>query len=278
MPVDTQSSSLARILVVDDEAPIRAAIARALNLLNYAADEANGGVEALQRLQAAHYDLMVLDMQMPTMHGREVMERARQLCPDLLIIVLTGHATLDSAISAVKTGVVDYLIKPVSVHEIAQTITRSLQNRADQIRRQQLIDLLGQTVDALRDTGSLPITAGAPASPPAEVATSDRFVQAGSLMLDRSKRLLVIKTSPLRTVELTEGEMAVLIPLLQQPDHVHTCRQLANAAWDYAVDELAAQSLIRPHISRLRQKLELDPNHPQYLRTVRGKGYLLALA
>ena len=276
MPIDTQLPSLARILVVDDEAPIRAAIARALNLLNYCADEANGGQEALQRLQTLHYDLMVLDMQMPAMHGREVMERARQVCPDLLIIVLTGHATLDSAIAAVKTGAVDYLIKPVSVHEIAQAITRSLQYRVDQMRRQQLIDLLGKTVDALRETGPLP--ENLPVAAPAEVPTPDRFVQAGSWMLDRSKRLLLIKTAPLRAVELTEGEMAVLIPLLQQPDQVYTCRQLARAAWDYAVDELAAQSLIRPHISRLRQKLERDPDHPQYLRTVRGKGYLLAIA
>ena len=71
-----------------------------------------GGTLVAPALKAAEPDLMLLDMNMPAMDGVEVMERARRVQPDLAIIVLTGHATLDSAIAAVKWGAGDYLIKP----------------------------------------------------------------------------------------------------------------------------------------------------------------------
>lgn len=276
---------VARILVVDDEAPIRSAIVRALTLLNYQAVEADSGATALQLLGTQDFDLMLLDMQMPGIQGRDVMERARQLYPDLLIIILTGHATLDSAIAAVKIGAVDYLVKPASVHDIGQAIARNLQARATQVRHQQLITLLGETVDALRGTGLLPAdsavaaaSASVPASTSAGLPTPRGVAQAGSLKLDLDKRLLVIELPQLRTVELTESEAAILMPLLAEPDRVFSCRQLAQAAWNYTMDEREAQSLVRPHIFRLRQKMETTPEQPQYLRTVRGKGYLLSLS
>ena len=268
----------AHILVVDDEAPIRSAIVRALNLLNYQAEEADGGVAAVERLQTAQFDLMLLDMQMPGLHGCEVLERARQLQPDLLIIILTGHATLETAIAAVKQGAVDYLIKPASVHDIAQTITRNLQAHAAQARRQQLIELLGETVDALRETGPLHVPDTLPAAVAVEPPPADRMLQAGMLVLDPEQRRLLVKAAPPRLIELTEGEVAILTPMLENPDQVYTCRQLVKAAWNYSMDELEAQSLVRPHIFRLRRKLELDPEQPHYLRTVRGRGYMLVVA
>ena len=281
MSTDSMAASPARVLVVDDEAPIRSAMVRALSLLGYQAEEAADGTAAVQRLQNAVFDLMLLDMQMPGLHGRLVMEQARQLQPGLLIIVLTGHATLDTAIAAVKSGAVDYLIKPASVYDIAQAITRNLQTRATQLRRQQLIDLLGETVDALRGTGPLPSTEALSTTGPnagaetVQPPPANRLVQSGALVLDPDQRHLLVKAAPPRIVELTEGEVAILLPLLENPDQVFTCRQLVKAAWNYTMDELEAQSLVRPHIFRLRRKLEIDHEHPHYLRTVRSKGYVL---
>jgi DNA-binding NtrC family response regulator len=83
-------------------------------------------------LERTPHDAMVLDIRMPGMDGAEVMSRACQLYPDLRIIVLTGHATLESAIAAVKSHAADYLLKPASVYDIAAAIARALQQRAQQ--------------------------------------------------------------------------------------------------------------------------------------------------
>lgn len=70
----------------------------------------------------------------------------------------------------------------------------------------------------------------------------------------------------------------MLLDLLQHPNMVVSCRDLACLALGYDVNEAGAQSIVRPHISRLRRKLEQDPDRPRLIRTVRGKGYLLSLS
>jgi DNA-binding response OmpR family regulator len=78
-----------------------------------------------------------------------------------------------------------------------------------------------------------------------------------------------------RTIELTRGETAVLAGFMSQPDRTLTCGELVTAAWDYEADEVEAESVIRPYIFRLRRKIELDGSSPAFIRTVRGKGYVL---
>lgn len=259
----------ARILIVDDEPHICAAVARALSLAGYQAEEANDGPAALHRLQSAAYDLMILDLQMPEVDGLEVMQRARQLQPDLLMIILTGHATMESAIAAVKSEAVDYLLKPVSLHAIVAAAANALQTHAEQFRRQHLLQVMGETLDALRQTQ--PAVPGPSAEP-----LPERFVRAGGLTLDRQKRWGIIAGDQPRTVQLTEGEANVLNHLLEHPDQVHACRQIVQAVWGYTLIEREAQSLIRPYIFRLRQKIEADVDHPRLIQTVRGRGYLFA--
>ena len=264
--------ALARILIVDDEYHIRAAIVHALSLAAYQADEAESGQAALRLLQDTHYDLMVLDMRMPEMDGIEVMQRARQLSPDLLIIILTGHATVESAIAAVKSDAVDYLLKPASIHDIVSTVANALQARAEQVQRQHLLHVMGETMDMLRQTQMPVATTSATEQQP----QPERFMQVGALTLDRVKRLVITSGAQPHTINLTEGEAAIMIQFMEQPDQVLSCRQLARSTWEYDLDEHAAQSLIHPYIFRLRRKIETDPNHPQLICTLRGRGYLLA--
>ena len=103
-------------------------------------------------------------------------------------------------------------------------------------------------------------------------------VRAGSLILDQEKRVLSVDGPPLREIELTEGEATILTLLMKQPDQVLSCREITRAAWNYDLEEWEAQALVRPYIFRLRQKIEATPSEPQLIRTVRGRGYLLALS
>lgn len=270
LPLAEKAIDTPRILVVDDELTILAPIVRALELSGYRADGVASGKEALGALEKTPYDLMLLDMKMPEIDGIEVMHRARQLQPGLLIIVLTGHATLESAIAAVKSDAVDYLIKPASVHDITAAIAQALKKRNDQARPQRLLQTILDTLQQTEPSGESPFSPRQPAP------SKQPILRVGRLHLDDEKRLLTIEESPTRAIELTDGEATVLTLLMKQPDRVLSCREITRAAWNYELEEWEAQALVRPYIFRLRQKVELIPSEPQLIRTVRGRGYLLS--
>lgn len=264
------SHNAVRVLVVDDEPHIRKPLVRALELSGYRADSAESGQVALDKLRTARYDVMVLDMRLPDLDGTQVMSTARQHDPDLIILILTGHATLHSAIAAVKAGATDYLLKPLSVQEIIAAIQNAWNKRAHQRRRQQVIETV---IQALRAVDEPPAK---DPSPPPLAAPSERFRQSGNLIFDRTKRLLTFANDLTRVVALTEGEAQVLECLMDAADTPLSCRQIAARAWQYDLEEIEAESLVRPYIFRLRQKIERDAQNPTLIRTIRGRGYLLA--
>lgn len=246
-PTVTPAVNQARVLVVDDEVSVCSALARSLTLLGYNADAATSGHQALELLEWTPYDAMVLDIRMPGMDGVEVMQQVSRTYPDLSIILLTGHASLESAIAAVRSQALDYLLKPASVYQVAAAIERSLRRHAreDQSR----------------------------------VPSPTRFLRVGSLILDREKHTVsIVGVDEGRNlkVELTVSESKLLVHLMEHPGTVVSCRELARVALGYDVSEREAQSIVRPHISRLRKKIEHDSGHSRYVHTVPGKGYLFS--
>jgi DNA-binding response OmpR family regulator len=263
------SNQAARLLIVDDEPNIRSAIGRALRLLGHDVTEASSGEEALLMLERLPYNLMVLDMRMPGLDGIEVMRRAHELYPNLLIVILTGHATLESAIAAVKSEAVDYLLKPASVQQIADTVTRSLQKHAGESRRQHLVQLMGEALEALRQTEP-PLVA-----PPVSKTKSEQLLHFYPLTLDRGKRLLSLMGDQVDTIQLTEGEAVIMASLMMAPDQILSCHDLIQVGWNYEMNEREAQGVVRPHICRLRRKLGVIMPKLPLIRTVRKRGYML---
>jgi len=252
---DVPSGLGARVLVVDDELHVRLPLARSLALQGYHADNAASGSQALEMLRCTHYDVLVLDIRMPGMDGVEVMRHARQVCPDLLVVILTGHATLESAITAVKCGAVDYLLKPASVHDLAAAVAGALHQRAGKVRGTET-----------------PL----PSSPTPD---SKHLLHVGPVTLDLERHTVAVAragASDEDSVRLTASETALLLHLMQHPDVVFPCRELARAALGYGVSEQEARAIVCPHISRLRKKVESDPAHPCLIRTMPGNGYLFA--
>ncbi len=269
-----QDSQKAQLLIVDDEPNIRSSLGRALSLLGYSVEEAGSGHEALALLEHTAPHLMVLDMNMPGLDGVEVMRRARQMHPDLLIIILTGYATLENAIAAVKLEAVDYLRKPVSTREIADIVTQTLEKHTQQLHQQHLVDVLGETLDALHQVSDLTLSESSPVSLD---LNSDKFSQnflyVYPLRLDRQKRQVTLEDNPGHPAQLTKGETAVLSSLMTYPNQALSCQELVYSAWDDIVDEDEAKSLIRPYIFRLRRKLEAILPTPRLICTVRRHGY-----
>lgn len=121
-----ENNQAIRLLVVDDELNIRSPLVLMLNSFGYSVDEAASGQEALNLLSLSSYDLMLLDLRLPDLDGITVMHNARQLYPDLLIVIMTGCPTLESAIEALRLKAANYLSKPISMTEIAEAITQAL--------------------------------------------------------------------------------------------------------------------------------------------------------
>jgi DNA-binding response OmpR family regulator len=94
--------------------------------------------------------------------------------------------------------------------------------------------------------------------------------------LDRQKRLVVVGGTAEGAgvhAELTENEAALLAALMAEPDRIFSCRELARQALGYDLAEVEAQDIVRPHVSRLRKKIEAEPSAPALVCTVRGQGY-----
>ncbi len=254
----------AHILVVDDETTARGAIARALQLSGYQVQEADSGEEALQYLNAQPYDVMLLDLRMPGIDGVTVMRHIRAEHPHTTVIVLTGYATLESAIEAVKVGAADYLMKPCSIREIITAVENAHQRRQEPRLRQQLIEVMQEALGALQT----------PAPPPV-VTTTPPSHTPSPLQLDSARQQLLWNpmnnTAPL-SVELTTHETTLLTYQMEHPNAILTCNELATVLGYEQIAAWEAQEIVRPHISRLRQKIRrLTPE--EIIFTIRGKGY-----
>ena len=144
----SSSASRERILVADDEPQILALMERLLRHSGYEVETAEDGLIALERLrhaartEAGDYALILSDLKMPGADGLRVLEEARERCPDAMFVLVTGFATLDSAVSALRQGAYDYLTKPLDLEHLISTVRRALEHRALLLQNQRLLEFL----------------------------------------------------------------------------------------------------------------------------------------
>lgn len=115
-----------RLLIVDDERNIRLALAAALEDVEAEIETAVTGEEALEKVEAAPVDLMVLDLKMPGIGGMATLRALSERRPEVRVIILTAHGSIDSAVEALKLGAVDFLQKPCTPDEIRELVGRVL--------------------------------------------------------------------------------------------------------------------------------------------------------
>lgn len=117
---------MARILIVDDEASIRRTLKDILEFEKYEVEEAKDGMECLVKLKKDKYDVILLDIKMPKMDGMEVLERLAVLAPDTPVIMISGHANIDTAVDAVKKGAFDFISKPPDLNRLLITLRNAM--------------------------------------------------------------------------------------------------------------------------------------------------------
>jgi DNA-binding response OmpR family regulator len=262
-------SQPARILVVDDESSIRLTLSALLKRAGYDVTSAENGEEAVALLERQMVDLLLVDLKMPGMDGMQVVAAARQRQPDIAIIVLTGHGSLDTAIEGLHQGIFDYLLKTTDPPQVIERVKAGLVARAQLLRQRNLLDVVGTAVQELRGTSASATADEASTSGP----STGRVINVGALQLDSWRQVATLSG---RTLPLTPTEFRVLLCLAEHAGAMLPYAQLVRCAQGYDADEMEAGELIKPHIHHLRQKLEPDPSTPRYILNVRGKGYLLS--
>jgi putative nucleotidyltransferase with HDIG domain len=138
-----------RILVVDDEEPIREIVCSMLGTANYACRQAASGVEALALLESGEeFELMLTDLNMDKMSGTQLLERSKERFPEMPVIMVTAVHDISVALGALRNGAYDYLLKPFEREQLLATVRRALENRRLKIENRAYQTNLEAKVDA----------------------------------------------------------------------------------------------------------------------------------
>lgn len=251
-----------RILIADDEQIILSLLENILQQEGYDVQSVNSGEKALEVLRNELYDLFILDIIMPGIDGLEVLRNAKLLSPDLRIILLTGHGSLETAIEALRQGAHDYILKPVLPNEILSSVSRALARRAEQVQKRLLLEQIDTSVKRLRD---------------AEGFEQQLSVEAQTIVLEDGVLIDLARREVWRGnlhVSLTPTEGKLMKILLENRGRVIPHRDLVFMLHGYESTEWEAPEVLRPLISRLRRKLSVFPNGENWISNVRGTGYV----
>lgn len=256
-----------KILIIDDEANLRQTFTRILKQAGHQVTTAGDGAEALKRLAATPYDLAFLDIRLPGgQDGLELLKEIHQLYPNMSVILFTGHASLQSAMDAVRLGANDYLTKPVAPEILLARAQEALSQQTVQRRKREIQEQLAALQAELR---SLDQPAdGTPA--PAPHVSSDRYFKTGQLSIDLQTRHASFGDQPLVLPPATFDYLVVLAR--HTPDTV-TYQTLVTEAQGYYADARQAQELAKWHIHEIRRAIEPSPRRPRYIINDRGIGY-----
>ena len=223
----------ARILLVDDEQAVQTLLTYPLRKDGYEVVPALDGQQALDQFALQRFDLVVLDVMLPKLDGIEVCRRLRTRS-QVPIIMLTAKGDEVDKINGLEMGADDYITKPFSVREFRSRVKAALRRGG---------------MAARSPGGEEPITAG-------------------ELEIDPERRAVRLRGDD---VQLTYVEFEILTALAAAPGRVFTREMLLEHVWGDST--YRDPRTVDVHIRHLREKLEGDAKHPEYLFTVRGVGY-----
>jgi NtrC-family two-component system response regulator AlgB len=123
---ETKVPATPRVLVVDDEPVVVNSIRKTLARKSYRVEEAFSGREALERVTAESFDLVLLDMRLPDANGLDLLADMKKQKPELRIVIVTGYASIDTAVEAIKRGANDYMPKPFTPDELSSIASKVL--------------------------------------------------------------------------------------------------------------------------------------------------------
>jgi DNA-binding response OmpR family regulator len=224
-----------RILLVEDEPDLGAAIKRILNQEKYVVDWVQDGTEAWNYLEdpQTQYTLAIFDWLLPGLSGLELCKRLRARHSPLPVLMLTAKDQMEDKVAGLDAGADDYLVKPFGMEELLARL-RALQRRSPQLQPQQL------TV--------------------------------GSLTLDYSTHTVCFQNtlSEQQAISLTTKEFQLLEYFMKHPNHVVTSDQIRNHLWEMSAEPIS--NVVAAQVRLLRRKLAAS-SCPNWIETLHGLGY-----
>lgn len=274
------ANETANVLVVDDEGAIRYSVSKTLQRVGYNVSEAASGEEALEIMKKQHFDVVLTDIRMPGLTGVELLRRIKETAPDAIVILMTGYASLGTAVEALRLGAHDYLIKPSSSQDIRQSVARGVERSRNLRRRRALLEAIRSNVSELTRADvdvvrtaldELDVAPPKAADPVEEPATTNMTL--GPLTIYPGRYQIAVGDRP---IDLTPTEFDLLLYLAAHRGRVVSCHELVREVRGYTVDEAEAREVIRPHVSNLRRKLKQAGQDADLIVNVRGIGYRLS--
>ena len=224
------------VLIIDDDKELCTLMKKCVEQENLSAVVAYGGIEGLRLLEENKdaCSLIILDVMMPDLDGFQVLQKIRERS-NVPVLMLTARSDEEDKVSGLRLGADDYLTKPFSINELMARVNSLIR----------------------RYTTLNPVVGS-------EAAT----MLLKDMVIDKSSRTVTVKNIP---IELTGKEFDLLLFLASNKGRVFTKKQIYTQVWveEYAFDD----SNIMSFISKLRKKIEPNPEQPFYIQTVRGVGY-----
>ncbi|MHB8628681.1 MAG: response regulator transcription factor [Aggregatilineales bacterium] len=269
----------ARILIVDDEGAICHTISKALQRIGGFISTATSGEEALRLVAEQAFDVVLTDIRMPDISGVELLTRIKESAPDSVVIMMTGYASLDTAIDAMRLGASDYLVKPSDSQDIRRSVQRGLEHAYELKHRRALLNAIQSSARELASDDPVRSArlAASPAPPPASTSgpiSPTTVVQIGKLSIHPGRYQISVE-GQVTPIPMTPTEFDLLLYLAAHRGRVVPCQELVREVRGYAANEAEAREVIRPHISNLRRKLALTGQNREMIINVRGVGYRL---
>ena len=232
-------------LVVDDEPGIRFFVEETLHRSGHDVTTVKSGDEALKTLRDIPFDLVILDLKLGgKVDGIKVLEAIRWRWPDTSVIIFTAYGSLDTALKAIDYGIEKYIQKPLSPKELREVVNEVLDARREK--------LLHQDTDE-----------------------GHQIIRKGDFEVDEGLHQVRISGDK---IDLTPSEFNLLVHLLRNDDRVISPKELVEVVRGYRPDDvIEARQIIKWYIHRLRQKIEQDTSHPDYILNVRGVGYRIKI-
>jgi two-component system, OmpR family, KDP operon response regulator KdpE len=224
------SAAPPKVLVIDDEPPIRKLLRMGLTAQGYAILEAPNGRKSLELL-VEKPDLVILDLGLPDIQGHELLRMIRARNESVPIVVLSSRGDEAGKVQALDLGADDYVTKPFGMDELLARLRAALRHQ-------------------LQAHGERPI------------------FKVGDLSVDLVRRIVKMRD---KDVKLSPKEYDLLRALVQHAGKVLTHKFLLGELWD----DLTDAQYLRVYVRQLRQKIEADPERPQYILTETGIGYRL---
>lgn len=225
-----------KILIVEDDLAIAKLQRDYLEVKGFEVDIATDGVEGLNKIKSINYDLVILDIMLPKLHGYNVMKSIQEE-KDFPVLMVSAKKEEIDKIKGLSLGADDYITKPFSPGELVARVEAHIKNY------ERLKNKFG-------------------------AKQKDNTITIRGLQVKKPSRQVFING---KEVNLTQKEFDLLLCLVENPNRVFGREELFERIW--GLEALGDNATVTVHIGRIREKIESNPSDPQYIETVWGAGY-----